>query len=131
MIYKQTLFTIDSSFFSEYNGHMQNEHQPERRKHERIPFREDILIDGTRMSTSMDISEDGLYISAMQAYEENSFIEVTIPFKEEKLTLKAQVRHCQPGIGMGVMFIDLNDAQTAKIQELMTSKTKLPGPMEG
>jgi|WetSurSiteA1Bulk_404760.scaffolds.fasta_scaffold02746_3 CheY-like chemotaxis protein len=110
---------------------MQNEHQPERRKHERIPFREDILIDGTRMSTSMDISEDGLYISAMQAYEENSFIEVTIPFKEEKLTVKAQVRHCQPGIGMGVMFIDLNDEQKAKIQELMTGITNKTARSDG
>ena len=105
---------------------MDNEGGKERRKCERLPFREDILIDGTRMSTSIDISEGGLYISAMQAYEKDSVIDVTIPFKGEKLTLKAQVQYCQQGIGMGVMFIDLNAEQRGKIKELIESITKGP-----
>ncbi|MFZ5907349.1 MAG: PilZ domain-containing protein [Nitrospirota bacterium] len=100
---------------------MSPELQGERRKHERIPFREEVLIDGTRMSTCMDISEDGLYISGIQSYEENSFIQVTIPFQEEKVTVKAQVRYCQPGIGIGVMFVDMTDEQRTKIQELLQS----------
>lgn len=100
---------------------MNAELQGERRKHERIPFREEVLIDGTRMSTCMDISEDGLYISGIQSYEEHSFIEVTIPFNEGKITVKAQIRYTQPGIGIGVMFVDLTDEQKTKIQELLQS----------
>jgi hypothetical protein len=96
--------------------------QQEHRKHERVPFREEVLIDGVRVSTSLDISEEGLYISGIQSYEEQSFIEVTIPFKEEKLQIKAQVRYCQPGIGIGVVFIDLNDEQRTKIRELISSR---------
>ncbi len=102
---------------------MDDEGLKERRKYERFPFREDILIDGTRMSTIMDISEEGLYISAMQSYEKNSVIDLTIPFKGENLTFKAQVRHCQPGIGMGVMFVDVNAEQRGKIRELIESIT--------
>ena len=98
---------------------MKNVDKEERRKYERVPFVEDILIDGSRMSTCMDISEGGLYTSTMQFYEHNSVIDVTIPFKAEKLTVKAQVRYCQPGIGMGMMFIDLNELQRAKITELI------------
>lgn len=109
---------------------MANEGEKERRKCERFPFREDIVIDGTRISTSMDISEGGLYISAMQSYENNSVIDVTIPFKGEKLTFKAQVRYCQPGIGMGVMFVDLNAEQRGKIKELIESITKKPAQSE-
>lgn len=105
---------------------MNNEDKQEHRKYERFLFREDLLIGGTRMCTSMDISEGGLYISAIQSYEKNSVIDVTIPFKGEKLTVKAQVRYCQPGIGMGIMFIDLNDEQRAKIKELIESITKKP-----
>jgi len=105
---------------------MNNEDKKEQRKYERFLFREDILIDGTRMCTSMDISEIGLYISAMQYYENNSVIDITIPFKGDKLTVKAQVRHCQPGIGMGVMFVDINAEQRAKIKELIESITKKP-----
>ena len=82
------------------------------------------------MSTSVDISEDGLYISAIQSYEKNSVIDVTIPFKGEKLTFKAQVRYCQPGIGMGVLFIDLNAEQRGKIKELIESITKEPAQSE-
>ena len=105
---------------------MDNEDKKDRRKYERFPFREDIQIDGSRMCTSMDISEIGLYISAMQSYEINSVIDVTIPFKGGKLTVKAQVRHCQPGIGMGVMLVDLNAEQRANIKELIESITKKP-----
>ena len=105
---------------------MDNEDKKDCRKYERFPFREDIQIDGSRMCTSMDISEIGLYISAMQSYENNSVIDVTIPFKGGKLTVKAQVRHCQPGIGMGVMFVDLNAEQRANIKELIESITKKP-----
>lgn len=103
---------------------MNNEDKEERRKYERFLFREDILIDGSRMCTSMDISEIGLYVSAMQFYKNNSVIDITIPFKGDKLTVKAQVRHCQPGIGMGIMFVDLNAEQRAKIKELIESIPK-------
>ena len=109
---------------------MDNEGEKELRKCERFPFREDILIDGTRMSTSVDISEGGLYISAIQSYEKNSVIDVTIPFKGEKLTFKAQVQYFQPGIGIGVMFIDLNAEQRGKIKELIESITKKPAQSE-
>jgi CheY-like chemotaxis protein len=103
---------------------MKDEDKKERRKYERFPFREDILIDGTRMCTSMDISEGGLYISAIQPYEDNTVIDVTIPLKGEQLTVKAEIRHCQTGVGMGVRFIDLNDHQKAKIEELINSLTE-------
>ena len=106
---------------------MNNEDKKDRREYERFLFREDILIDGARMCTSMDISEIGLYISAMQSYENNSVIDITIPFKGGKLTVKARVRHCQPGIGMGFMFVDLNAEQRAKIKELIESLIKNPG----
>jgi len=109
---------------------MDNQEINERRKLERFPFREDILIDGTRACISMDISEGGLYISTIQSYEVNSAIDVTIPFKGEKLPVKAQVRYCQPGIGMGVSFIDLNAKQRAQIRELIEGITKKPAQLD-
>jgi hypothetical protein len=98
---------------------MNNEDKQEKRGSERVPFREDILVDGISACTSMDISEGGLYISTIQTPEENSVINVIIPFKGEKLKFKAQVRYCEPGIGMGIMFIDLDDKQRKIIKELL------------
>jgi hypothetical protein len=93
------------------------------RKYERFPFREELLIDGTNMCSSMDICEGGLYISVIQNFEQNSIINVTIPFKGEKLAVQANVRYCQPGIGVGIMFVDLHDEQKVMIKELIASIT--------
>lgn len=92
-----------------------------RRKHERVPFREDMLIDGQKSCTSTDISEGGLFVSAIQYFVQGDVIEVSIPIKEEKITVKAEVKYCQQGIGMGIMFVDLNDEQKAKLRELIES----------
>ena len=91
----------------------------EQRKYERFSFREDILIDGTKMCTSMDICEGGLYVSAIQVFERNSIVDLAIPFKGAEVTVKAQVQYCQPGIGIGIEFIEMDDRQKAIIKELI------------
>ena len=93
------------------------------RRHERFSFIEEILIDGINKCTSADISEGGIFISTIQRFEKNEVIELIIPIKAEKITVKAQVKYCQPGIGVGLAFIDLNDVLTAKIKELVESIT--------
>ena len=97
---------------------MNDQKRKERRGFKRFPFRQDILVDGTKMCSTMDISEGGLYISTIQVYDKHGVIEVTIPFKNEKVTVKARVQHCQPGIGIGVRFIDQDDKQKEKIREI-------------
>jgi len=96
----------------------------ERRRNKRLPFREDILVDGSKLCTSTDISEGGLFVSAIQYFEEGSLVEVTIPLNEERITVKAQVKYSQPGIGIGLMFIELNDEQRARIRKLVASIAK-------
>jgi CheY-like chemotaxis protein len=98
----------------------------ERRGYERIPFREDVVVDGVMRSTSVDISEGGLYICTMQPFNENTVIDVAIPFKGGTLAVKARVQYSQLGIGMGVSFIDLNDEQRRKLRELIDSMTIKP-----
>lgn len=93
--------------------------QKERRKHERYPFREEILIDGTKRCTCSDISEFGLYISTIQSFEEKGIIDVTIPVKGKDLTVKARVQYHQPGIGMGIMFVDLTEGQKEIIKDII------------
>jgi succinyl-CoA synthetase beta subunit len=103
---------------------MNDQDNKERRKYERFSFREDILVDGTKLCTITDISEGGIFISAIQAFEQNSIIDITIPFKGHKLTLKAQVQYSQQGIGIGVKFVDINDEQRAIIKKLIESIIK-------
>jgi len=103
---------------------MNNKDIKECRIYKRFPFREDILIDGTGMCRSRNISESGLYISTIQSFKKNSVLDVTIPFMGRKLTVDAQVRHSQPGVGMGMMLVDLNAEQRAKIKKLIERITK-------
>lgn len=98
---------------------MENEHSEDRRNKERYSFREHVLIDQTIPCTISDISEEGLYVSAVQQFEENRIISITIPFKDKKVTVRAKVQYCQPGIGMGVMFMDVDEEQKAFLKELV------------
>jgi len=91
-----------------------------RRKFDRFPFREDVLIDGLLCSI-MDISEGGLYLSSIQTLKEGSVIEMTIPFKETSITVSARVCYSQSGIGMGIMFVDLSEKQREMIKDLVDS----------
>lgn len=91
----------------------------ERRKHKRYPFREEILIDGTKRCTCTDISELGLYISTIQSFEEEKVIKVTIPVQGKPISVKARVQYHQPGIGMGIMFVDLTEEQKAIIKDII------------
>ena len=91
----------------------------ERRKCKRYPFREEVLIDGTKRCTCTDISELGLYVSTIQSFEEEKVIKVTIPVQGKPISVKARVQYHQPGIGMGIMFVDLTEEQKAIIKDII------------
>lgn len=93
----------------------------EQRRHQRVPFVADVVLDGSRRCTSSDISEGGIYISDILASEEGAVVDVTIPFRGKELTVRGKVRHYQPGIGVGIMFVDLDDAQREKLHDMIAS----------
>jgi hypothetical protein len=78
-------------------------------------------IDDTTTCVSSDISENGLYVCMMQPLEKDRIIDVTIPFKGKKIIVRARVQYSHPGIGAGLIFIDLNDEQRSMIRELIAS----------
>jgi len=100
---------------------MDTEDKQEHRKYQRIHIPEEFLVDIRKDFQCVDISEGGLYFSTGNIFAENSFFDVTIPFKNKKVTVKAQIKHFQPGIGVGVEFIDVSDSQKAIIKEIVES----------
>jgi hypothetical protein len=95
---------------------MDNQEQREQRQYERYPFREDILIDGRKQAYSQNICETGMFVSTLHPPQQGRVIHVTIP---SNLTVKAEVNNSQPGIGMGIEFIDLNYDQKREIKHLI------------
>jgi CheY-like chemotaxis protein len=100
---------------------MDAEEKQELRKQQRIPITGKLLVDIRKDFQCIDISEGGLYFSTGNIFAENSFFDVTIPFKNKKVTVKAQIRHFQPGVGVGIEFIDVSDSQRAVIKEIVES----------
>ena len=100
---------------------MDAEEKQELRKQPRIPITGKLLVDIRKDFQCIDISEGGLYFSTGNIFAENSFFDVTIPYKNKKVTVKAQIRHFQPGVGMGIEFIDVSDSQRAVIKEIVES----------
>jgi hypothetical protein len=96
----------------------------ERRKCTRIPFIEDVIIDGTKHSTTLDICEEGLYIASLLPLMKDTVVEITIPANEKRIKLKAQVQFHEPGIGMGLKFVDLRDDKRMRIRDLIESIKK-------
>ncbi|MFZ5906908.1 MAG: PilZ domain-containing protein [Nitrospirota bacterium] len=95
---------------------MNNKEHRERRQYERYPLREDVLIDGRTPAYSQNICEDGMFLSTLKPHKEGSLIQVTF---SSRLTVRAEVSNSQPGIGMGIEFVDLDNDQRKTILQII------------
>lgn len=95
-----------------------------KRKQKRFSFHGEILLDNAILVKGIDLSEGGVYVYTGRSFVVGSEIEVAIPTEKGKLTVNAKVQHNQPGIGMGLMFVELDALQRARIRELMKSMDK-------
>ncbi len=98
---------------------MSDQHKKERRGKKRFPIQGNILVDGKMAFQCIDISEGGIYLYTGRSFEEKRVVQVTLPIKGKPLTVKAEIRHNEPGIGIGLQFLDLTDEQKKTIQRLV------------
>lgn len=86
---------------------------------ERISFNTEIVINDSVVCKTLDISEGGLYVHTSHSFNPGDVIKVSLPFRNEKLEIKSRVKYCHEGVGIGLMFIDLDDTLKTKIKELI------------
>jgi CheY-like chemotaxis protein len=92
----------------------------EQRKQKRVVLRRHVLINDSIKAMGLDQSEGGLYIHTGRNFPVGSVIDVAVPLEEQPaLTMKAQVRHSQENVGMGVMFLDLSPVQRQLLRNLI------------
>lgn len=98
------------------------------RAQERICFNSEVMINDSFACRSLDISEGGIYVLTDHAMAVGSVVKVTLDTGKEKVDIKARVKHAAEGLGIGLMFIDLNDALKKKIKEFVqeTKNKDLP-----
>jgi hypothetical protein len=93
----------------------------DRRQHKRHAFSATAevmdLASGARLSTrAADLNKGGCYLDMMSPLPIGSNVRVRISSDGSELTCTAVVRDSQPGMGMGVAFMDLDDARKALIE---------------
>lgn len=93
----------------------------DRRKHKRHIFSATAevvdLASGTRLATrAADLNNGGCYLDMLTPLPIGSNVRVCIRSFGAEFTCIAVVRDSQPGMGMGVAFADLDDAQKSLIE---------------
>ena len=89
------------------------------REGKRHPCDMEVVVDGVCRCSTFDISEGGVYVSTDHVFRDGSIVAVTFPFRGGTLDVKARVQHCFEGIGVGLMFVDLDAALKKKIKALV------------
>ena len=81
-----------------------------RRIQERLPCNLDLVINDLFFCKAFDISESGMYVLTHQVFSPGSIIKITFFLANEKIEIHTKVNYCHEGVGIGVIFKDLDDA---------------------
>jgi len=93
--------------------------QEERRRHDRSRLIVDVFFNGndaTGVASTKDISLGGLYMNTRAEVPEGETLMIRIPLGNEQIVCTAEVVYRNPGLGLGVRFIDLSDEGRAVLQ---------------
>jgi hypothetical protein len=92
----------------------------ERREFERARIILDVHFDGaafTGVANTRDMSLGGVYMNTRTPLPEGAVLELRIPFgAAREAFVKAQVMYSNPGVGVGLRFVDMSDEARAILQ---------------
>jgi PilZ domain len=92
----------------------------ERRAHDRSRLILDVFFDGedmTGVASTKDISAGGLYMNTQAAIPQGAMLVLRIPFRPDATVVcRAEVIYSEPGLGLGLRFIDLSDEGRALLE---------------
>ena len=83
---------------------------------DRVPCNIDVTINKSIVGRAFDASEGGLFVNTEHPFNPGSVVKVVLPLKDDKLELSARVKHWNEGVGVGLMFIDLDDFLKSRIR---------------
>src|SRR5512143_3888846 len=90
-----------------------------REKKRVLVWEENILINGAIKANALDISEDGMYIVTEADLPSGTVLDMAFKIHDTPIKVKAMVQHSQPGVGMGVKFIELTHDQLLLIRRYL------------
>ena len=84
----------------------------------------EVLINNLLTGHALDISTEGMFVNITAEIKAGASISVKFNANGLPLVVKAIVRHSQPGVGIGIQFIGLHEAQKDRIGEFIEQCTQ-------
>lgn len=94
----------------------------------RVEYKKTVLINNSIKSVGIDISEGGISLCASQNLPAGIVVTLSLPVLDKTIVVKAKVLHSQPGMVVGLMFVDLTDEQRADLRALTKAGAGPPRP---
>jgi hypothetical protein len=98
---------------------METPQRKRQRIRDRIPCNLDVFINDSLTCSAFDISEGGLYIKTGDVFAPGTVVKLSLPFRGDRLEVSARIKYCLEGVGIGLMFIDLDDMLKGRIKALL------------
>ncbi len=78
-------------------------------------------LERKEVMVTRDVSAGGMFITARYPLPIDSYLTVTFRLRlnDTRIFSRARVRYAQPGVGMGIQFLDLSDEMRAKLQKFV------------
>ena len=89
------------------------------RIYERIACELDIVINDSIPCKAFDISEGGLYARTEHSFNPGGLVKISLKINDEKVDVTSRVKYYHERVGMGLMFIDMDDSLKRKIKKLI------------
>lgn len=89
----------------------------ERKK--RLHMSADVFINRTVKAEGLDLSEDGMYLYTTKQFVAGSTIEASFMLDGNEINVRAKVVHSQPGIGLGVHFVEVKEETLQTIKNYL------------
>ena len=94
----------------------------ERRKHRRVPFIQEVIVEGVGTIRCSEISVGGMYIETVAIFQQGSTINLRFKLANkdaQPIQVNAEVRYIHEGVGIGVLFLNLPPEDHQRIDALV------------
>ena len=99
----------------------------EKRQAKRVAFFCEAQLEGIDVSRAnvriADLSVDGAFVDAMTVLPPGTIAQLRFSVEARELALVAEVRYSMPGMGMGVRFLDVSEADRSALEAIVAERS--------
>lgn len=89
----------------------------DKRQFPRVRYHCDVMVDDGLVTKGASLSAGGMFVYTMGIFRPQHAIKVSFPLYDGNLAVAGEVRHYQPGIGMGLMFMGTSGMHAELVQK--------------